>query len=405
MHRFRARLFPFGLAIVLAVVTAGCGGGGSARQKAENPIPIRVRTPMMVERASVVRASGSVEPRETVKLGFQISGRIARLHVEEGQSVRAGQPIAELDDSDYRTGLKAAEAQAATARATAEKAQAGARKQEVAQAKAAYEQADDEYRRMKQLFERGSLAPNDFHKIELKWRAAKEQYDLAAEGARTEDKKAAEAQLQQAMAGVEVNRKHVDDTRLLAPMAGVVGKKLAESGEVVGSGTPVVALMDLNSVRVRVGVPESEISKIRIGQTAKVVIPSMGGKEFSGKVELVGHAAEPSSRSFPVFILAPNPGLEMKAGMIAEAAIEVDERIKAATLPAGTILRDVQGATFVYVFFPEKGRVYARRVTPGLLLRKEVEIVSGLDERALVVVAGQHLLREGAPVQVEGGAQ
>lgn len=395
----------FRLSAVCFLVAAGCGGSGRTGQRPEDAVTVRVRTPMIVERSGVVRASGSVEPRETVRVGFQVGGRILRVLVDEGQAVRAGQVIAELDATDYQTGLKAAEAQVAAARATAEKAQAGPRKQELAQAKAAFAQADDEYGRMKQLFERGSLAPNDFHKVELKWRAAKEQLDMAAEGARAEDRNAAEAQYRQAVANEDLSRKRVEDTRLRAPIAGFVAKKLAESGEMVGSGTPVVALIDLNPVRVRVGVPESEISKIRTGQKARVRIPSMGGKEFSGSVELVGHAAEASSRTFPVFILAPNPGLEMKAGMIAEAVIQLDERVEAATLPAGTILRDAQGATYVYVYFPEKGRVYARRVTPGLPLGDEVEIVSGLEERAQVVVAGQQLLREGVPAKVEGGTR
>lgn len=403
MRRVQARFLLIGVAF--ALMEAGCGVGGRTDQKAETPVTVRVRTPMMVDRTAEVQASGSVEPRETVRLGFQISGRILRIPVEEGQAVRAGQTIAELDPVDYQTGLKAAEAQASAARAAAEKARAGSRRQELAQAKAAYEQADDEYRRMNQLFTRGSLAPNDFHKVELKWRAAKQQLDMAAEGARAEDRRAAEAQLQQAVANVELNRKRVEDTKLRAPMAGVVAKKLAESGEVVGSGMPVVALMQLNPVRVRVGVPESEISKIRVGQKARVRIPAMGGKDFAGSVELVGQAAEASSRTFPVFVLAPNPGLEMKAGMIAEASIEVDERIKAATLPAGTILRDAQGATFVYVYFPGKGRVYARRVTPGLPLGTEVEIAAGIDEQTQVVVAGQQLLREGAAAKLEGTAR
>lgn len=378
---------------------AACGGRKET-QTAEEAVAVRVRAPQAVDRGSVIRAGGNVEAREQSKVGFQVAGRLKKIYVEEGQSVRAGQLLAELDAADYQYGAEMAAGEASAAKALADKARAGARKQELEQAKAAFEQADDEYRRMKQLFERKSLAPNDFHKIEAHWTVTRARYDEAKEGARVEDRAAAEAKSQQAAAAARLNQKRVADTKLYAPLAGVIGKRLNDPGEIVAAGMPVVVVLDLNPVRVRVGVPESDIAKVRAGKKATVRIPALGGEGYSGRVELVGFAAEPQSRTFDVRVLAANPKLELRAGMIAEVEIEGDTRVQALTVPAEAIVRDAQGAPQVYVYYPEKQRVFGRRVETGRALGREVEITQGLKDGEQVVIAGQQRVREGGLVKL-----
>jgi membrane fusion protein (multidrug efflux system) len=378
--------------------------GGCGRRAAEAPEPVasvQVREAARRERPEVIRVGGNVEAYESSEVGFQVAGRIRRVLVEEGQVVSQGQLLAELDPTDYKLGAEIAESEAAAARAMAEKAHAGARRQEIEQARAAYEQAEDEYRRMKILFERRSLAPNDFKKVEARWQVAKQRYEEALEGARREDREAAEAKAQQAEANARLNRKRVDDTMLRAPVAGVVARRLADTGEMVAAGMPVVVLMKLHPARVRVGVPEAEIGKIRIGQAARVRIPSLGGREFPAKVELTGFAAEPQSRTFAVRLLAPNPGLELRAGMIAEAEIETGHRVAVRTVPAEAVWRDPQGATHIYVYSRQSGRVHARRVRTGRGVGSEVEIAEGLEDGELIVVGGRHKVKEGMRVQAE----
>ncbi|MBI4891323.1 MAG: efflux RND transporter periplasmic adaptor subunit [Acidobacteria bacterium] len=389
------------LVAVVALLAAGCGSGNKSQTPAESAISIRVRPPAVLDRAAVVRVGGTVEPLESSEVGFQVAGRIRRVMVEEGQSVQAGQVLAELDPADYRHGVDMAAGEAAAARAVADKAQAGARKQELAQAQAAFDQAEDEYRRMKTLYERKSLAPNDFKKIEAHWMVAKQRLDEAQEGARREDIAAAKAKWSQAEANLQLTQKRLADTVLRAPTAGVVARRLADSGEVIGAGMPVVALMKLNPVRVRVGIPEAEVAQVRQGLPARVRIPAMENREFAGRVELLGFAAEPQSRTFATRILVPNPQLVLRAGMIAEAEIEAGARIQALTVPGEAIVRDAQGATLVYVYFPAKGRVFARRVQTGRAAGMEIEIDRGLTAQDLVVIAGQSKLREGAPAQAE----
>jgi len=386
--------------VLTGVLLAGCGTK-PATTADDAPTPVRVRAVKQVERPEVVRVGGTVEAYESSEVGFQVAGRVRHMAVEEGQRVALGQVLAELDPADYQFGAEASRGEAAAAKAVADKAHAGARKQELEQARAAWEQADDEYRRMKTLFERKSLAPNDFKKIEAKWKVARERFDEAREGARQEDVAAAEGKARQASAGVRLSEKKVADTKLRAPIDGVIARRLADTGEMVAAGMPVVSVMKLNPVRVRVGVPESEIGKVKAGRPARIWIPSLGGRSFTGHVELVGYAAEPASRTFAVRLLVPNPSLELRAGMIAEAEIEGESRENVLTLPGVAVVRDAQGATNVWVYTASKRRVYSRRVEIGRGVGDEVEITRGLQVGESVVVGGQQKMREGARVEVQ----
>jgi RND family efflux transporter MFP subunit len=176
-------------------------------------------------------------------------------------------------------------------------------------------------------------------------------------------------------------------------------------GDTVGAGIPVISVLDLNPVKVRVGIPEAEIGKVREGARATVTIPSLDGRQFEGKVETVGVAADPASRTYAVKISVPNPDHVLKAGMVAEARIFSSAWMNALTVPGNAIVRDPQGVPHVYVYSPAQQRVYARRVEVGALVGSEVEIKSGLAGDEQIVVAGQQNVREGSPAKVTGGGQ
>ena len=397
-----------GFVMFLFALLAGssaCRRGTETAPSVLPPISVKVRQVQKIDRPALVSVSGSVDARETIKTSFLVAGRIARINVREGQAVKQGQILAELDATDYRHGLDAALAQAAAAQAKLDKANAGARAQEVEQARISFERAEDEYNRLKLLYERRSLAPNDFKKAEALYEASRQQYNLAKEGARKEDKDAAKAMVEQAQAGMQVARKRVTDTVLRAPITGWIARKLFEPGEMIAAGMPVLVLMDLNPAEINVGVPESDIAVVRSGLKATVSIAALPGQQFDGRVDLVGVAAEPQSRTFPTKILVPNPQGILKAGMIAEASIQAARRVSAITVPTQAIVRDPQGATLIYVYFPDQKRVFSRRVEAGTVYGQEVEVTSGLKGDEMIVVGGQQLVREGAVVTTEGTAQ
>jgi multidrug efflux pump subunit AcrA (membrane-fusion protein) len=398
--------------ITTLLVTAACLAGLTGCQRAARaaheetiPVPIQVRTPTVVERQNSVAASGSVEGSETTDVAFQVSGKVARVLVEEGQHVGRGQLLAELEPADYRNSLDAANAQKQAAEALAEKAASGLRKQEVEQARIELNRSEDEYKRMRFLLERKSLPPNDFQKIEAAYNAAKERYQMAAEGTRVEDRTVAMAQALAAKAQASEESKRLGDTRLLAPITGNISMRRIDPGQSVAAGAPVLSIVNLNPAKVRVGVPEAEIGKVTRGARAAVSLPSLGGRSFEGQVEIIGVSAEAASRTYTVKIIVPNPGPVLLSGMVAEARIFGATKARVLTVPGEAIVRDPQGATNVYVYYPDRKRVYARRIEVGTPTGDEVEIRSGLNGEEQVVVGGQQKLREGSAVQIAGGAR
>ena len=368
-------------------------------------VPIQVRTPAVVDRAESVSASGSVDGSETAEVAFLVGGRVARVLVEEGQHVTKGQLLAEIEPTDYQNVLNVATGQKEAAAAVQKRAEAGVRKQELEQARIDFARAKDEYNRMKFLVERKSLPPNDFQKFEAAYRASKERYDMAVEGTRKEDKEAANAQATAAAAQATQEGKRLSDTRLLAPISGNIGMRKVDPGQSVAAGMPVFTIVDLNPVKVRVGVPEAEIAKVKQGADVEVTIPSLGGRCFKGKVAIIGVAAEPASRTYAVKILVPNPGPVLLAGMIAEARIFGPNKQRSLTIPAESVVPDAQGAPIVYAYAPDRKRVFGRRVEVGSPVGKEVEIRSGLRGDEQIVVFGQQKVREGGLVEVSGGAK
>jgi len=366
------------------------------------PVSVRVRTPAAVERPESVTASGSVEGSETADVAFQVGGRVIRVLVEEGQHVNKGQLLAEIDPTDYRNAFNAATAQQAAASAVSQRADAGLRHQELEQARIDFERSEDEYKRMKFLVERKSLPPNDFTKFEAAYKAARERYDMAKEGTRREDIATAAAQAHAAAVQASEEGKRLSDTRLLAPISGSVALRKVDAGQTVAAGTPVFTIVDLNPVKVRVGVPEADIDKVRYGATAEVSAPSLAGRHFTGKVGIIGVAAEPASRTYTVKVIVPNPGPVLLAGMVAEARIFGPTKVSVLTLPGEAIVHDPQGAPTVYVYNADRKRVYAHRVEVGQPVNAEVEI-RGLRGDEQIVVAGQQKLREGGLVEIAGG--
>jgi len=278
----------------------------SPKVAADQPVAVQLRAPHRLSEPSSVSASGSVEANVTAMTAFQIGGRVARVYAEEGQFVKQGQILAELDCSDYRNAYEAAAGQVTAAEATALQARNGVRAQELEQSRIDFERAQDEYQRNKYLFDHGSLPANDFHKIEAVYLASQQGYQMAREGARIEEKQATEGQAHAANGELSEAKKHVGDCQLRAPISGFVGMRHVNVGDTVAAGNPVFSVLDLDPVKVRVGIPEAQIGMVHDGKRAVVTIPSLGNQQFEGKVEAVGMRLipfpEPSRRKLPFLI-------------------------------------------------------------------------------------------------------
>src|SRR5260370_17295979 len=160
-------------------------------------------------------------------------------------------------------------------------------------------------------------------------------------------------------------------------------------------GTPVFTIVELDPVEIQVGVPETDVRLVHRGQEVRVTASARPGIRCSGKVRLVNVAGEPQTGTYMVRITVPNPKAGLLVGMIAEARILGNETRDVLTLPGQALVRDPQGAPQVFVYFPNEKRVYAKRVTVGGIMDRELQIIDGIKASDSVVVAGQQLVRAG----------
>jgi RND family efflux transporter MFP subunit len=394
---------------LLAVVGASVGVLAGCHSKLEvasdQPVPVRVQLPHHIQQPVSVEVSGTVEANITALTAFQVGGRVLHVYVEEGQRVSKGQILADLDPADYRNAFNAAAGEADAAGAVDAKAKAGLRHQELEQARIDFERTQDEYQRLKYLYDHQSLPANDFHKIEAAFLASQQRYDMAQSGTRVEDKQAANAQSIAAAAQREEAKKRLADCQLRSPISGFIGMRQLEVGDTVAPGVPVFSVVDVNPVKVKVGIPEAEVGKVREGARAVVSVPSLEGQQFEGRVEAIAAASDPASRTYASKIVVSNPALLLRAGMVSEARLFGDAQVNVITVPGSAIVRDERGVSQVLVLTPGQNRVYGRRVEVGEMDGSEVEIRSGLSGNEQVVVDGLQNARDGSIVKIQGGGK
>ena len=390
----------YAVVIALAAILEAC----SSRPASTPPpaaVPVKVGQARHIQAPATVAVSGSVvSPENPSNVAFLVPGKVVQVGPREGDYVKRGQVLAQIDPMDYSLGVSAAAAQAAAVRAVLQKVESSVRPELLEQARVAFERAQDEYQRMKQVYEAKSLPPNDFEKFKAVYEASRQQYEQARAGGQKEDRAQARAALEQATAAEDIARKHLADATLTAPMDGFVANRSIEVGDMASAGRPVFQIVQLDPVEISVGVPESDIHLVRTGQTATVQIPALPGDTFQGVVRVINVAADPSTRTYMVRIAVPNPRHALRLGMIAEARIRGDRQLDLMTAPGDAIVRDPQGASTVFVYFPDQGRVYSRRVELGTVYGTEVEIKNGLSGAELLVLAGQGKLRDGSTVSV-----
>jgi len=320
-----------GGALVLVGLLAGAGALWWQR-RAAHPAP-------------GLRLTGHIEATET-HLGFKVPGIITAIHFQEGEEVRAGQVVAELDDRDLRQEVAAAEARLAAARANLTRLETGYRPQEIrearaamAQARADYEDKAREFRRFQLLYERRVVAAQTRDRAEAAFlmaqealNRARERYELLRAGFRTEEIEQARAELRQAAAQLELARTRLGYSRITSPVTGVVLARPAEPGQVAQVGATVLTLGDLDNLWFEGWIPETELGRVRYGQKAQVTIDSYPGRIYPGWVSYIAGKAEFTPKMvetvkervtlvYRTKIRVDNPGHELKPGMPAEAVI------------------------------------------------------------------------------------
>lgn len=388
--------------LAAALFISGFFVTGCTKEQHKEPapiVPVIVGGVRMVQERGAISVSGTVStPNSPADICFLVSGKVMYVGPREGEYVKKGQVLASIDPTDYALSVKSAAAQAANAQAAMEKALHSARPELLEQARIGYERAEDEYRRMKMLYDSKSLAPNDFLKYKAAYEKATQEYEQAKAGSQKEDKALARASYNHAAAQLRIAEKALSDATLCAPMSGYIGKRSIEPGNTASPGHTAFEIIQIDPVEVNVGVPETDVQLVRIGQKAEINVPALPGKIFQGTVRVINVSADPGTRTYMARITVANPDHLLRVGMVAEAIIRGDNTVTMATLPGDAVVRDPQGATQVFVYYPDQKRVYTKRVEIGTTTGKDIEIKSGLSGNELIVLGGQTRLRNGETV-------
>jgi HlyD family secretion protein len=300
-----------------------------------------------INNAKKITASGTIETIET-NISTKNADVVDKLTVNEGDNIKEGDTIAEIDHTLLDLQLKQAEAAASIAKYQLEMLLNGARtedlqiaEQNLDQAKSNFETVEKNYQRSKELFKTGDISVKDMDDSENRYNTAKTQYNSAVlnlsklkKGARVEELNAAKAQYDQATASRDLLKRKIDDCSIKSPVTGFVTDKFVEEGEFVNIGTPIYSIARMSPVNLTIYVSEQDLGRIRVGEEVAITIDSYRNRKFNGRIIFISPQAEFTPKNiqtkderikqvFAVKLEIPNDDKILKPGMPADAVIEL----------------------------------------------------------------------------------
>ena len=233
---------------------------------------------------------GEAEATE-VRISGKVPGRIERFLVDEGDQVKKGDTVAILDSPEVMAKFNQAQAAEEAAQAMSDKAQKGAREEQKAMAFQTWKKAQAALDVAKKSFENDVVSAQKRDEAEANYKAmlateqaAKAQYEMAKNGAEKEDKLAAEAQVNRARGAVEEVSSYIKETFLISPISGEISERYPKVGELVGTGSPVMNVLDLEDMWVVFNVREDLLGDLKMGAVFTGYIPALNNKEVQLKV-------------------------------------------------------------------------------------------------------------------------
>jgi len=359
------------------VLMTGC----ASRERIEQP-PQGVRASLIQPQSSIggntSRFSTVVMPDSQVPLGFRIPGYVVALKqvrgqdgrmrdIVEGDAVSRGMVLVRIRPAEYEDKVRQASSQ-------------------VEAAEAAAQRATLDFERAKRLYETQSMIKPDFD-------AAKAQYD------------ATQAELRAARAQTSEAQIALRDTSLTAPFNGDIVKKNVELGALVGPGVQVFTIANTDIVKMVVGVPDTTVRSLKLGQPAEVSVDAFPNRTFHAHISRMASAADPTTRNFEIEVAIPNRDHLLKAGMIGSLQLTSAGKVKqeaSVLIPLSSIVQSPDGKYGVFVISSSGTGELARlrTVEIGAVNGSDITVVSGLTTGDRIITEGANLLKDGQPVEV-----
>jgi multidrug efflux pump subunit AcrA (membrane-fusion protein) len=388
-----------GVLIIRAVDTPENANSGPG------PVPVEVARVTPHEYTHRLEALGTVQAIREAAVGAKVAGPITLLpaQIELGATVEKGTILAEIDPVPFRIDVRKQEALVARARAQIHTRQAEGSRQKnligINRDKVGLAQA--EFDRLKSLYDEGGIAWIEVKRVELALRQTQEELERAESGLREAKAQLAWADADLASAQAELSRARdtLADSQVRAPFAGIISEKRATLGEQVAPGTVLFRLADVTTVKILVRIPADDVGFLHPGAEATITVKALP-QPVQGRVEHIGPRADTETRTFPVEIVVDNQGENrFLPGMFAHASIPVRSYPQAILIPRATVLIE-DGEAAVFVADPKQGTARRRPLTIARTFGTRHLVAKGLEPGDLLVVTGQRLLQDGAPIRV-----
>ena len=360
--------------------------GNTAPQKSL-AIAVPVAAVAQAVQPGMYDAVGTVRARISVTVSSKLMGTIQAFTVKEGDLVKSGDLLVQLDERQVSAQLNQAQAVLAEAR----KAETGAVSAQTA-AEAGAQRALLSYRRNRTMLEGGAITQETFESVEAQHKQA--QASLAQARAMVA---AAQFRINQAQAAVDAATVARKDARILAPFDGRVTAKLADAGALAAPGSPLLTLEREGGYRVDLVVPEAYIQSVRTGQAVDVRIPAAGELSIAGTVDVIVPSADQGSRTFVVQVGVSNTE-SLRSGMFARVPLTIGEQ-KTMRIPESAVVRQGQ-LTGVFIV-DEKNTARFRLIRTGRAYGDQVEVISGIKDGTRLVTAPSAQLTNGSTVEIE----
>jgi HlyD family secretion protein len=401
----RGRWIKRGLLIALALAVAGFLLRNLILGK-----PVEIQQAVRSDLVQTVVASGRIITPQRASVGVVITGRVARIPVEQGQSVKSGDVLIVLDDEDERAAV--AQARGAVAQAEARLRQLRevslpAAEQALVQAQANLTQARQQYERAKELKAKGFVsqaalddAQRNLDVAESQLRAAKLQ--VATNRPSGSDFALAQTALAQARANLGVAQAKLDQTVILAPVDGTLIARSVEPGNVVQAGKELMALAPEGETQVVVQIDEKNLAQLRIGQHALASADAFPKERFEAVLVYINPGIDALRGSVEVKLRVPKPPAYLRQDMTVSVDIEVARRAGTVVVPADTV-RDA-GSAQPWVLAVDGGRAVRRAVKLGLKGDGRVEVLEGVAPGDRLISASQAMVGSGQRVRAVAAA-
>jgi HlyD family secretion protein len=401
----RRRWIKRGLLIALALAAAGFLLRNLILGK-----PVEIHQAVRSDLVQTVVASGRIITPQRASVGTVITGRVARIPVEQGQSVKRGDVLIVLDDEDERAAV--AQASGAVAQAEARLRQLRevslpAAEQALIQAQANLTQARQQHERAKELKAKGFVsqaalddAQRNLDVAESQLRAAKLQ--VATNRPSGSDFALAQTALAQARANLGVAQAKLDQTVILAPVDGTLISRNVEPGNVVQAGKELMALAPEGETQVVVQIDEKNLAQLRIGQHALASADAFPKERFEAVLVYINPGIDALRGSVEVKLRVPKPPAYLRQDMTVSVDIEVARSAGTVVVPADTV-RDAGGAQ-PWVLAVDGGRAVRRAVKLGLKGDGRIEVLDGVAPGDRLISASQAMVGSGQRVRAVAAA-